>query len=86
MMADSLVEFDEARKADKQSEVGVEKPSYVVLFKHSGQISNDYWDVWTETKICTRETTVGEIEDWYKKKLNNMPDVYLSVELTKAST
>ena len=59
--------------------------SYVALFKRSGQISQDYWDVWTETKICTRETTIGEIEDWYKQKLNSQ-EALLSIELTKAST
>ena len=60
--------------------------SYVALFKRSGQISNDYWDVWTETKVCTRETTIGEIEDWYKQRLNNNQEALLTIELTKAST
>ena len=75
----------EETKTAEQNSNSERVASYVALFKRSGQISQDYWDVWTETKICTRETTIGEIEDWYKQKLNSQ-EALLSIELTKAST
>lgn len=40
---------------------------YIALFRNSAQISIDGWDDWTETKICTEKTTMGEIVQWYKK-------------------
>ncbi len=45
--------------------------SYVAHTKKSDQIADDSWDVYTITKICTRETTLGEIEDWLRKEFRN---------------
>ena len=81
-MATDFIKRDEA--LGKNASAGVEKPSYVALFRRSGQITETEWDAWTETKICTRETTIGEIEDWYKQRC--MRDASLSIELVKAST
>ena len=38
----------------------------VASFKRASQISPDAWDTWLEVKVCRRETTIGEIIDWYK--------------------
>jgi len=42
------------------------KPEFIATFNHGFQISNDYFDVCSPTKKVTRETTIGEIHDWYK--------------------
>jgi len=43
------------------------KPEYVATFKSSEQIAIDDWRILHPSLKCTRETTIGEIQDWYSK-------------------
>lgn len=45
---------------------GEDKKLFVASIRVSGQITENEYTAWTETKVCTRETTIGEIEDWFR--------------------
>lgn len=47
---------------------------YVVFFKHSRQISEDQWEVYTPSMKVNNNTTIGDIRDWYIKHLNGTPE------------
>lgn len=40
---------------------------YVATFKTSRQISPDDWEVYNPTMKVTDSTTIGEINEWFKK-------------------
>ena len=42
-----------------------EKINYVARFESGGQTGPDSWGHWTEAKICTDETKMSELADWY---------------------
>jgi len=39
--------------------------TFIALTKVAMQTGPDIWDSWTETRVCTEETTLGELRDWY---------------------
>ena len=39
--------------------------NFVAFFRRCVQVAPDEYAGKTETMICTRDTTIGEIEDWY---------------------
>lgn len=43
------------------------KKEYYITFSYSVQISEDTWQVRNPSLKVTRETTVGDIEDFYRK-------------------
>ena len=70
----------EETKTTEQNSNSERVASYVAHTKKSEQIAEDSWDVFTITKICTRETTLGEIEDWLRKEFrNNNAKLYCNI-------
>lgn len=51
---------------------------YVAITSEVAQVSPDAWHSFVQTKICDRNTTLGEIIDWYwrfhkgEKHLDNL--------------
>lgn len=42
---------------------------YIITFKESGQISPDDWDVWNPTLKVNENTTIKEIDDFFRKNI-----------------
>jgi len=53
---------------------------YVALAYHTSQVSEDSYRTFTKTKICTRDTTIGEVVDWYRlwNKRGPVDDLHIS--------
>jgi uncharacterized protein CbrC (UPF0167 family) len=62
---------------------GSHAKKYVASFRYSYQVSPDSWKDEVATKICTRFTTLGEIEDWFRD-IRNYPEGKLACEISPA--
>jgi len=53
---------------------------YVAIMRHTAQTSADTWNVLSSTKICTPDTSLGEIMEWAEK----YKEENFNVEISKA--
>jgi len=49
----------------------MDKKEYIASFKNSRQISIDDWEVFHPSLKITEDTTIGEIDKWYRKMLGH---------------
>ena len=59
-------------------------PCYVSVTTQSSQVGPDSWDVYPITKTLTRDTTVGEIADWFALYFPNAKSMQ-SVKISQAT-
>lgn len=53
---------------------------YVAFTSHVVQISEDSYKEFAKTRVCTRDTTLGELVDWYRlwNKHGPIDDLHIS--------
>ena len=67
------------------SDVNTDKlQKYVASYPNCYQIGPNTFEEWIETKICDRNTTLGEIHDWMKSRSNAA--VELRVTISQATS
>jgi hypothetical protein len=91
-MEENLMDYDNLKYAKEIKELEKQPDtknnsgtvaSYVAIVETSEQIAEDHWRVFTATKICTKETTLGELDDWIKTTIGK--NVKLSCEISTAT-
>ena len=73
-------EISEEKRIDDSSPA----PCYVAITTQSSQVGPDSWDVYPITKTLTRDTTVGEIADWFALYFPNAKSMQ-SVKISQAT-
>jgi len=66
---------DDRQTENAASEGTSASPCYVAIATQSSQVGPESWDVYPITKTLTRQTTIGELVDWYKIHFPNAKSV-----------